>query len=466
MKIIINFLLAILFVLQGLSAQTLTQKIDAAFSKFKQDEQLKYASFSLSVLNTETGAIIFEHQKNQGLAPASTLKTITSATALDLLGQDFTFKTEIFYSGNIQNGILNGNIIIKGGGDPTLGSWRWEQTKKPKILAQILTALQQKGIQQINGDIIADASIWDTQSLPVGWIWQDLGNYYGAGTSALCWGENQFELNFTPAKSVGGQVAIQNQDKVYPFLDFKNEITTGGAGSGDGVYAYSAPYTNTVYLRGTYATDLKKEIGLSLPSPPLALAYDVKQYLAVNNISSKNYSAKLTADKEKQNNETVLLTLTSPSLKEIVYYFNQKSVNLYGEQLIRTLGWKFGKNSSTIAGVKHVQEYWKGRGIDVNSLNIVDGSGLSPQNRVTTFTMAMVLKEAKKMTWFDAYYQSLPTYNNQKMKSGTIADVLGYAGYANNGGKTPLTFALLVNNYSGSASSMRQKMYVLLNSLK
>ena len=60
----------------------------------------------------------------------------------------------------------------------------------------------------------------------------------------------------------------------------------------------------------------------------------------------------------------------------------------------------------------------------------------------------------------------VPTYNNQKMKSGTIADVLGYAGYANNGGKTPLTFALLVNNYSGSASSMRQKMYVLLNSLK
>jgi D-alanyl-D-alanine carboxypeptidase/D-alanyl-D-alanine-endopeptidase (penicillin-binding protein 4) len=70
------------------------------------------------------------------------------------------------------------------------------------------------------------------------------------------------------------------------------------------------------------------------------------------------------------------------------------------------------------------------------------------------------------MSWFDAYYQSLPTYNNQKMKSGTIADVLGYAGYADNGGKTPLTFALLVNNYTGSAASMRQKMYVLLNSLK
>jgi D-alanyl-D-alanine carboxypeptidase/D-alanyl-D-alanine-endopeptidase (penicillin-binding protein 4) len=113
-----------------------------------------------------------------------------------------------------------------------------------------------------------------------------------------------------------------------------------------------------------------------------------------------------------------------------------------------------------------VQEYWKGRGIEVNSLNIVDGSGLSPQDRVTTYSMASVLLEAKKKTWFDAYYQSLPTYNNMKMKSGTIADVLGYAGYADNGGKTPLTFSLLINNYMGSAGLMRQKMFALLNTLK
>jgi D-alanyl-D-alanine carboxypeptidase/D-alanyl-D-alanine-endopeptidase (penicillin-binding protein 4) len=466
MKKISSIIFTIFFISQGLFAQTFTQKIETAFSNFKQDEQLKYASYSLTVLNSNTGSIIFEYQKNQGLAPASTLKTITSATALDLLGQDFTFKTEILYTGNIVNGTLSGDLIIKGGGDPTLGSWRWEQTKKPKILAQILSALQQKGIKVINGNIIGDASNWDTQSLPVGWIWQDLGNYYGAGTSALCWGENQFGLNFSPAKKVGEQLAILNEDKIYPFLDFKNELTTGNAGSGDGVYAYSAPYSSTVYLRGTYAIDLKKEIGLSLPNPALAMAFDVKQYLAENNIGSKSYLSKLTNENKKEVNQTSILTTTSPSLKEIIYWFNQKSVNLYGEQLIRTLGWKFGKNASTTAGVKHVQEYWKGRGIEVNSLNIVDGSGLSPQDRVTTYSMASVLLEAKKKTWFDAYYQSLPTYNNMKMKSGTIADVLGYAGYADNGGKTPVTFSLLINNYTGSAGLMRQKMFALLNTLK
>jgi D-alanyl-D-alanine carboxypeptidase/D-alanyl-D-alanine-endopeptidase (penicillin-binding protein 4) len=466
MKKITYILFAVFLTFNGLKAQTLTQKVQSAFAKFSADEQLKYASFSLTVLNAQTGNIIFEHQKNVGLAPASTLKTITSATALDLLGQDFTFKTEILYRGKIENGILNGDLIIKGGGVPTLGSWRWEQTKKSKILAQVLSVLQEKGIKEINGNIIGDASIWDTQSLPVGWIWQDLGNYYGAGTSALCWGENQFGLNFSPAKKVGEQVAILNEDKIYPFLDFKNELTTGNAGSGDGVYAYSAPYSSTVYLRGTYAIDLKKEIGLSLPNPALAMAFDVKQYLAENNIGSKSYLSKLTNEGEKEVNHTLILTIISPSLKEIIYWFNQKSVNLYGEQLIRTIGWKFGKNASTTAGVKHLQDYWKGRGIDVNSLNIVDGSGLSPQNRVTTFTMASVLMEAKKTTWFDAYYQSLPTYNNMKMKSGTIADVLGYAGYADNGGKTPLTFSIIVNNYTGGASSMRQKMYFLLNTLK
>jgi D-alanyl-D-alanine carboxypeptidase/D-alanyl-D-alanine-endopeptidase (penicillin-binding protein 4) len=463
MRKIIYLLITFISICSILQAQTLNQKIQTAFNKFKEDDQLKYASFSLTVLNAQTGVPIFEHQKNQGLATASTLKTITSATALDLLGQDFTFKTDVFYSGSILNGVLNGDLIIKGGGDPTLGSWRWEETKKPKIISQILKALQEKGIKKIGGNIIGDASLWDTQSLPVGWIWQDLGNYYGAGTSALCWGENQFDLKFNPSNKVGEEVVLQN--KVYPFLEFQNELKTGNLGTGDDVYAYSAPYTSTVYLRGTYAIDLKKEIGLSLPNPALALAFDVKEFLAGNNITANNYISRITDDGLKEN-LSFLLTITSPNLKDIVYWFNQKSVNIFGEQLIRTIGWKFGKNSSTIAGVKHLREYWKSRGIDVNSLNIVDGSGLSPQNRVTTFTMATVLLEAKKTSWFNAYYQSLPTYNNMKMKSGTIADVLGYAGYADNGGKTPLTFSLLVNNYTGSASNMRQKMYVLLNSLK
>ena len=460
-KIAILFLYLISF--SSVQAQTLSAKINAAYQKFSSNPQLKYATVSFTVLNSSSGELIYGSGENTGVATASTLKTITSATALALLGQDYTFKTEVNYSGNIENGILNGDLIIKGGGDPTLGSWRWESTTKNQVLNKILFALQQKGIKEIKGKIVGDDSSWDSQSLPTGWIWQDIGNYYGAGTSALTWGENQFELTFTPDKSVGSGVKIAHEEANYPFLEIKNELTTGNYGSGDNVYAYSAPYTNLIYLRGTYGIDLKKKIGLSLPNPALAMAYDVQQYLQKNNILSVDFTTSR-IDPSKSSNS--LMVITSPPLKEIVYWFNQKSINLYGEQLLRTLGEKFGKSASTVDGVKALKKFWEDKGIDPESLNIGDGSGLSPADRVTSLTMAKVLLDSKKQTWFPSYFKSLPIYNDMKMKSGTISDVLGYAGYSDVDGKTPVCFSLIINNYTGSTSSMRQKMYQLLNNLK
>jgi len=465
MKKIILFLF-LLIAFTSAKAQTLNEKLKLAFNKFAADEQLKYASVSFSVLNAETGALIFGRNENLGVAPASTLKTITSATALALLGEDFTYKTQVFYSGNIENGILKGDLIISGSGDPTLGSWRWKSTSKEAVLNKILFGLQQLGINSIEGKIIGGDGLWDTQSLPIGWIWQDIGNYYGAGSSALSWGENQFELNFQPSKTVGGLVNIKNKEEIYPFLDIKNELKTGSAGSGDNVYAYSAPYNSTIYLRGTYGLDLVKKIGLSLPDAAFAMAYEVADFLKKNNINSVGFITARLADKKEFNNTKPVTEIVSPPLKEIIYWFNQKSVNLYGEHLIRTLGMKFGKSTSTIDGIKTVLDYWKTKGIAPETLNIVDGSGLSPADRITTLSMAKVLYYAKKEKWFNTYLESLPTNNGLKMKSGSIADVLGYAGYITTINKQSLCFSVIVNNYTGSSSAVKQKMFTLLNHLK
>lgn len=455
----------LLFIVGFTNAQSLPQKLQVAFNKFSSNESLKYASVSFSVLDANSGALIFGDHENTGLASASTLKTITSATALALLGEDYTFKTPVFYTGTIKDGILDGDVIVKGNGDPTLGSWRWESTAKEQVLHQILFALKQKGIKQINGKIIGDDGAWDTQSLPIGWIWQDIGNYYGAGSSTLTWGENQFELTFSPSKTIGGAVKISNQNEVYPFLDIKNELQTGAYGTGDRVYAYSAPYTNLIYLRGTYGADLHKRIGVALQDPALALAYDLDNELHKNQIKTEGFNTMRLAhnNPEKENELTVI---TSPPLKEIVYWLNQKSINLYAEQLLRTLGWKFGKSASTLDGVKTLQKFWEAQGIDAATLNIVDGSGLSPADKVTSLSMTKVLAFAKKQSWFDAYYKSLPLHNDMKMKSGTINDVLAYAGYAQLDEKTPVCFSLIVNNYTGSISAIRANMFGLLNTLK
>ena len=445
--------------------QTLAQKIKLRYQVFTNQISLKQASFSFTVLDANTGIVVFASDPNRGLVPASTLKVLTSATALKLLGENFTFKTDITYTGSIVNQILEGNLIIKGNGDPTLGSNRWERTNKPHVLQAILQSLQKMGIKKINGKIIADDSAWDTQSLPNSWIWQDIGNYYGASTSALCWGENQFKLSVVPGKTVGATVGLANKFD-YPFLNIINEVETGVVNSGDKVYAYSAPYTPLIYLRGTYGINLKKEIGLALPDPALAMAYDLQNFLAKNEIRVNDITTTRISEPSLKSfvNATNLLTLVSPPLKEIVYQLNQKSINLYAEQLLRTLAFTKGKSASFEEGIKIISGEWK-TSITPASLNIYDGSGLSPANRVTTLAMATVLYQAQKQPWFSAFHQSLPINNNQKMKSGTVADVLAYAGYQKNANNN-LCFSVMVNNYSGSETAMRQQLFNLLDVLK
>ncbi len=450
----------------GVSAQSLQQKTKSQYQAFLKSESLKHASVSFTVMDAQTGGTIFSSNPNVGLAPASTLKLITSATALQLLGTNYTFKTRIAYTGKIVNQTLNGDIIITGQGDPTLGSTRWPQTSKAAVLKTILQALLNAGIKNIKGKIIADDSKWDTQSLPDGWLWQDIGNYYGAATSALCWGENQLQLALLPGKKVAMAVGLKDT-LAYPFLNIVNELTTGNAHTGDNVFAYSAPYTNTIYLRGTYGIDCKKNIGISLPNPAYAMAYDIQSFLLQNNIhvSQITTARLLGASYQNPAQAVTLTTITSPTLAEIIYPMNKKSINLYAEQLVRTLATQKGQNNTFAQGIKTIQAYAETLNIAPSALNMYDGSGLSPANRVSSSAIATMLYQARKAPWFTPFYNSLPSHNNMIMKSGTIADVLAYAGYANNS-KGNLCFSVMVNNYSGSESAIRQKLFSLLDVLK
>jgi D-alanyl-D-alanine carboxypeptidase/D-alanyl-D-alanine-endopeptidase (penicillin-binding protein 4) len=161
-----------------------------------------------------------------------------------------------------------------------------------------------------------------------------------------------------------------------------------------------------------------------------------------------------------------LVSYNSPKLSKIIYWLNQKSINLYAEQVLRTIALKQGKEPTTENGVEAEQEFWKAKGIDPHSLNIVDGSGLSPGDRVTTLTMATILQSAKAMPWFADFYESLPTYNNTKMKSGSINNVITYAGFQLSKNGHEYCFSIMVNNYSGSSAGMRKKIFAVLDELK
>ncbi|MEJ7779379.1 MAG: D-alanyl-D-alanine carboxypeptidase/D-alanyl-D-alanine-endopeptidase [Daejeonella sp.] len=464
------FFFLILFITQT-SAQSLQQKIETAYKRFEADKQLAYGISSLTVLNAGTGEVIFSGNGNTGMASASTLKTITAATAYHLLGTDFSWETTLAYTGSISaGGVLDGDVIITGGGDPSLGSERFEQSKSGTVLKRWTDALIKAGVKRITGRIISDDRLFGTQTLPGGWTWNDIGNYYGAGPSALTWRENQFDLIFSPGK-VGEAAQLVRTEPALSYLNIVNEVTTGRPGSGDNVYAFSAPYSEVIYLRGTYGIDLKKAISASVPDPAFDAAFSLANKLKASGIvAEKGFTTgrKLAMTMEKFPLPLkVIDTYSSPALGKIVYWFNQKSVNLYGEHLVKTLAWKRGKDITTPQGVDVIKDFWsKKLGVDPNAMNISDGSGLSPANRITTLVMAQVLQSIKKEPWFDSFYDSLPVYNNMKMKSGSISDVIAYTGYQVTSSGTPLVFSFMINNYSGSSTAVRQKLFNVLNVLK
>ena len=469
-----KYILAVFFLItsSSISSQTLKQRIENAYDGFEMDSQMKYGISSFTVLNALTGELVFAKNENIGLASASTLKTVTAATAYHVLGEDYRWETSIGYNGTISpNGILNGDLIIAGAGDPSLGSDRYDLTKSELILNKWVDAVIRSGIKNITGAIIADDRLFGTQTMPGGWTWQDMGNYYGAGPSSLTWRENQFDLIFKPGARVGEATELLGTKPKMGYLNIVNEVKTGSAGTGDNVYAYSAPYSSVIYVRGTYGIDLKKEIAASVPDPAFDLAINI--FNKLSDLGVKVEKGATTARLQSLNNQNfaplakIIDTHSSPNLDKIIYWFNQKSINLYGEHLLKTIAQKEGKEISTPAGVKILKRFWLDKaGIDGDALNVFDGSGLSPSNRISTMAMAQILQTIKKESWFPGFYESLPLYNNMKMKSGSISDVIAYTGYQTSADGTPLVFSFIINNYSGSSSAARQKMFTVLNTLK
>jgi len=455
----------------GASAQNVNSKLQRAYQQFVSDSQLRHAITSLYVINERTGEIVFDKNSQIGLAPASTQKIITATTAFELLGKDYKYKTEIAYSGTIVGGTLKGNLHIVGRGDPTLGSWRYVSSKRDSVLSKIFAMMKPQGINKISGDVILDDSRFSFQPLPGGWIWDDIGNYYGAGVWALNWNENQYDLLLKPGLKEGDSVQLVGTEPELEIYSFTNLLKSGAPGSGDNGYIYLAPYAVGGFVDGTVPAGEKSfRISGSMPFPSTQLAKELEHYLTGKNISVSGTfrpSEYFITDRAKLLSYTKNIgNIFSPALDSIVYWFLKKSINFYGETLLKTFAYEKKALGVTDSGVVIVKDFWKQRGLDPEELNMKDGSGLSPQNRVTTHDQVEILKYAKKQSWFPLFFDALPEYNNMKMKSGTISDVKGFCGYHTSGDGTQYIFSFLVKNYNGSSSGLVQKMYKVLDVLK
>jgi D-alanyl-D-alanine carboxypeptidase/D-alanyl-D-alanine-endopeptidase (penicillin-binding protein 4) len=449
--------------------QPVSQKLQRAYQEFESGTQLKNAISSFYVIDAKSGKVIFDKNSQVGLAPASTQKIITSVTAFELLGKDFRYKTELGYQGKVENGLLNGSLIIAGTGDPTLGSWRFPSTRDSVVVSHWIKAISDAGIRGYE-TILSQSSNFSSHAIPDGWIWQDIGNYYGAGASGLNWRENQFDIILKSENELDGKVSIVSTVPSYMARQpFNNELKAARKGSGDNAYVYF--YEGYYYLAGTIPMgESRFSISAAMKNPSSSLTWELSEKLTARGIKSNGSSSRAKGNDEAPGSSSssykLLATHYSPSLDSIIYWFNKKSINLYGEALVKAIALEKKGIAHTDSGLAVLRKFWKERGIDNNELNMYDGSGLSPLNRVTTHCQVEILKYARGKEWYPYFFDALPEYNGMKVKSGTITDVKGFCGYHKSADGNEYIFSFLVNNYNGPASALVSKMYKVMDVLK
>ncbi|HVG17386.1 MAG TPA: D-alanyl-D-alanine carboxypeptidase/D-alanyl-D-alanine-endopeptidase, partial [Chitinophagaceae bacterium] len=394
------------------------QGVATAFKQFEDDPQLQSAIASIYIIDAKTGKPIFEKNSSIGLPPASTQKIITSISAYELLGEDFRFTTKFGLS---KDGAI---LYILPGGDPTLGSWRWPQTKEAAVLTRVIGALKKGNVKAIK-EVVSDEVGWEEESVPDGWIWQDIGNYYGAGAKKLNWRENQFDLILKSGSQINDPVIIAGTVPHLKTYKLQSFVRSAAKGTGDNAYIYFPLNSLTGVVRGTIPLGENNFVisGAFPPGENIFMQALVDSLVKANIFKpgAANNPTKKTVIVKDEKDITLLHTETSPSLDSIIYWFNKKSINLYGEALLKTIAFGAGSEASPEKAVKIIKDFWVDKGVKPSELNMVDGSGLSPLNRVTTHAQVTILQYAKKQNWFSHFYNALPEYNGMKMKSGTIS---------------------------------------------
>jgi D-alanyl-D-alanine carboxypeptidase/D-alanyl-D-alanine-endopeptidase (penicillin-binding protein 4) len=473
--------LQILFFYFSFSALYGQNAIQASINRLAADPALKHAGFGVCVVNLQNGQVVASHAPERSLVPASSLKLLAAATALSVLGPNYRYTTDLQIQGDVdEQGILHGNVIIKGSGDPSLASAEWtEAIAFDQFLEKFKLSIQQNGIRQIEGYIIGDDAHFSTAVTPQSWSFNDLGNYYAAGVHGLNIHDNLYYLQFKQSTGIGQSPAVYSVTPSIPDLQIVNEVRSAGKNTGDNAYIYGSPFTYLRYIRGSIPVGNGYfKIKGAIPDPALVAAQQLQAVLRQSGIQAgKGATTSRLMSIRQEKDERPAKTLVrqySPRLSQIIERNLYRSVNLYSEALVHTLGKNKKNEGSTDKGLEVIAEFWSGQNIDMGAAFLDDGSGLSAKNAISAGLLARILRKMAQLPHFETFKNCIPlggrsgsisrkfkgTAAEGKVwaKSGTLARVRTYAGYAHSNSGEKYSFAIFVNNYSGRGSLIRQKL--------
>jgi serine-type D-Ala-D-Ala carboxypeptidase/endopeptidase (penicillin-binding protein 4) len=451
--ILISFIAAFLTQTQPVVAEDiLTQQLNQLL---KEEPNLQGAIVGVSIRSATTGEVIYDHLGDVRLRPASNLKLLTAAAALSVLGEDYTFKTEVLADGKVKKKTLQGNLYLKGKGDPTLLKEDFD-----KIAAE----LKKQGIIKISGNLIGDDSWYDDVRYSADLPWSDEQTYYGAQISIL--------LEVKPGNSKGEKANIT----VTPNTDFVKIINQTQTLPEDGKeeLTFEREHArNTITITGTVPIKSKQEkeyIGVWEPTQ-YALAL-FKQSLSEQGIQvSGKTKTGITPETAR-----ILHTHSSMKLSELLVPFMKLSNNGHAETLVKEMGKVVKGEGSWEKGLEVMEAELPKFGINTKTLVLRDGSGISHINLVPASQLSQLLYAVQQQKWFPAFLHSLPIAGaSEKMeggtlrsrmkgpevkgkviaKTGTISTVSTISGYVTTKSGQTLIFSILLNNLLDDAKGKK-----------
>jgi len=460
------------------SADEMYVSVNEAIRILENDKSMNGAQWSFCAFNLTKKTWLADKNTGTRLVPASVLKVFTTISAFDIIGHQNTFQTQLLYRGKIDaEGILHGDLVIKGFGDPTIAC---DYFGKPASALTVFTkfkdAVQHSGITSVDGRIVGDASVWGPMLQAPGYMWEDLGNYYGAGASSLNYNENKLKVTFKPGRVVGDTAGVIFVTP-HPFQpQWVNTVTTAGASTGDNVFIYGTPFQKIRYLTGTVpAGKAEFSVWASDPDPAMRFAGDFGDFLKINEISiSQNPFSYYQSGWQGKDSLKLLCTHNSPDIKKISKWVNHVSHNVTAESLFKLIGIALKKTTVWSETVEALLKYWQSKGITTSNTIITDGSGLSRTNMITTKFLVDLLTYAHNQVWFSDFYDILPVAGkdgtlrsnflgtsvagNMHGKSGLLKGVRSYTGYVTNKSGELIAFAVIANGHMLSNNAIREKL--------
>ena len=446
-----------------LVGQANTTVLQRKVDQIASSDFYKYASLGISVRDVNSGEVIGDVQKDKMLVPASSLKLITTLSGRQILGPGFRYETKITHNGFIDSdGTLKGNIYIEGSGDPTFGSDRIKgNLNGDDLFAKIIKDIKAHGITCIEGDVIADESVFNSFPISPSWQWNDLGNYYAAGAWGLNVHENEYSIYFHRNGPIGSPTRIAYFKPFVPHLQLENEVTIDDADSGDNAYIFGGPYHYGKRVVGTIPQGKNLFVVKgSLPDPPLYFSYRLLKELEKNDMGGHTNKTQYQPDKNSINRNQIISYYSSP-LDEIIKLANDRSINIYCESILKTIGLRKRNAGSGGEGIAAIKELLVSKNLDIRALHMEDGSGLSSRNLVspdflTSFLcnyvkdknvneIATLLPRVGVEGTVKSLLTNSPAKGNMWVKSGSMDKILTYSGYCKAASGRYIAFSVFLN---------------------